>query len=385
LQIAVDEEKMTPSLTVRKEELQEFVANLLIAAKGSSEDAEIVSESLVWADLRGRHEHGVSFLLPTLIRMLVRSLIHSPATMKWTKTAPATYQLDAGHGFGQVAGCLAMEKAISLASTQGIGLVAVRQSNHYGAAAYYSARAAEAGCIGFTCTNSFPRVAPFGGSQPLLGTNPLAFACPTASGSPVLVDFATAALAGLSIRKMSENGGQLPPGVALDADGQPTTNPSAVAKGCLLPAAGPKGFGLGLMVEIFSGLLTGAAMGREIGSFFNTWDRPANLGHVFIAIHIDHFMPIGAFTDRLQTLLGWIVDCPSQHGAEPVRFPGELRSRYAALYERSGIPLEIRAVQVLDQLADELTVRRLCECRLPHTLERPTRSSTHVDNDIARP
>ena len=355
---------MTALITLRKEELKEFVVNLLLATECSSEDAEIVSDSLVWTDLRGRHEHGTSFLLPNLIQRLAHGLIRSPATMRWTRTAPAAYRLDAGHGLGQVAGCLAMDKAISLSRTHGIGLVAVRQSNHYGAAAYYSARAAEVGCIGFTCTNSIPKVAPFGGRRAVLGTNPLAFACPTASGIPILVDFSTAAIAGLTIQKMLEEGGQLPAGTALDADGQPTTDPSAAAKGCLLPAAGPKGFGLGLMVEILSGLLTGAAMGREVGSFFHTWDRPANLGHLFIAIHIDHFMPRRAFLDRLQTLLNWVADCPRQHGAEPVRFPGELRGQYAALYERNGIPLEERAVRLLNRLADDFKVKRLAEDEL---------------------
>jgi LDH2 family malate/lactate/ureidoglycolate dehydrogenase len=356
---------MTVPITISKEELKEFAVKLLLAAKCSSEDAETVSESLVWADLRGRDEYGVSTRLPNLVQRLVRGLIHSPAAMSWMPTAPAAYVLDAGHGFGQVAGRLAMDKAIELSQNQGIGLVAVRQSNHFGAASHYCARAAEAGCIGLTCTNAFPKVAPFGGRRPVLGTNPLAFGCPTASGVPVLVDVSTAAYAGSSLRKSSAAGGRLPPGVALDANGQPTTEPSAAAEGCLLPAAGPKGFSLALMVEILSGILTGAAMGREVGSLFYTWDRPVNVGHLFIAIHIEHFMPRMVFEDRLKTLLGWVAECPRQHETEAIRFPGELRGQYAALYERDGIPLEEKAVQLLNRLADEFKVRRLAEDQSP--------------------
>jgi len=355
------ERRMTPSITVRKEELKEFAASLLVAAKCPPEEAEIVSESLVWADLRGRDEYGVSTRLPNLVERLVRGLIHSPAAMSWMPIAPATYVLDAGHGFGQVAARLAMDKAITLSQNQGIGLVAVRQSNHFGAASYYCARATEAGCIGFACTNAFPKVAPFGGRRPILGTNPLAFGCPTASGVPVLVDLSTAAYAGSSLRKTSAALGQLPLEVALDAHGQPTTDPRAAAAGCLLPAAGPKGFGLGLMVEILSGILTGAAMGQEVGSLFYTWDRPVNVGHLFMAIHIEHFMPRMDFVGRLTTLLGWIAECPRREQAEAIRFPGELRGQYAALYEREGIPLEAKAVQVLNQLADEFKVGRLAE------------------------
>ena len=349
------------SIILRKEELKDFAFRLLLAAKCSSEDAEIVSESLVWADLRGRDEYGVSTRLPNMMQRLVRGLIHSPAVMTWTPIAPAAYLLDAGHGFGQVAARLAMDKAIDLCQSQGIGLVAVRHSNHFGTASYYCSRAAEAGCIGFTCTNAFPKVAPFGGIRPVLGTNPLAFGCPTASGIPVLVDLSTAAYAGSSLRKTSTARGQLPPGVALDANGQPTTQPEAAAQGCLLPAAGPKGFGLALMVEILSGLLTGAAMGREVGSLFYTWDRPVNIGHLFMAMHIDHFLPKEVFLGRLQTLLGWVAECPRRHDPEAIRFPGELRGHYAALHERNGIPFEERAVQALNRLADEFNVRPLVE------------------------
>lgn len=355
---------MSASITLAKEELKEFVVQLLIAAKSSSEDAEIVSESLVWADLRGRDEYGASTRLPNMIQRLLRGLIHSPSVMTWTPIAPSAYLLDAGHGFGQVAARLAMDKAIDLCQNQGIGLVAVQHSNHFGAASYYCARAAEAGCIGFTFTNAFPKVAPFGGSRPVLGTNPLAFGCPTALGVPVLVDLSTAAYAGSSLRKTSTAGGQLPPGVALDANGQPTTEPAAASQGCLLPAAGPKGFGLALMVEILSGLLTGAAIGREVGSLFFTWDRPVNIGHLFIAINIEHFMPKKVFLDRLQTLLGWVAECPRQHETEAIRFPGELRGQYATLYERNGIPLDERAVQALNRLADEFKVNRLAEAQL---------------------
>ena len=350
---------MLGSVTLTKTELKEFAVNLLIAAKSSSEDAEIVSESLIWADLRARHGYGMFVRLPILIRRLVRGLICSPAAMSWTPIAPAAQLLDAGSGFGQVAACLAMDKAIALSKTQGIGLVAVRHSNHYGAASYYCARAAEGGCIGFAFTNSVAQVAPFGGRKPVLGTNPLGFGCPTASGVPILVDFSTAAIAGSSAREMSATGGPLPTGAALDVDGRPTTDPSAVAEGCLLPAAGPKGFGLGLMVEILSGVLSGAAIGREVGSQLHTWDRPTNAGHLFIAIQIDGFLPRGLFIGRLQTLLGWIVECPRQNEAQPIRYPGQLRDQYAALYERHGIPVEEREVQLLNRLADEWNVRHL--------------------------
>ena len=200
--------------------------------------------------------------------------------MKWEAVAPAAYRLDAGHGFGHVAGRFAMDKAIKVSQTQGVGLVAVRHSNHYGTAAEYCAQAAEAGCIGLTCTNAFAKVAPFGGKRPVLGTNPLGFGCPTISGVPVLVDMSTAAFAGSSARKSSGAGGQLPPGVALDTDGQPTTDPSAIAKGCLLPAAGPKGYVIALLIcvaLIAANTAAAQTKWREVSAFKFDWNDHADV------------------------------------------------------------------------------------------------------------
>src|SRR5207253_334990 len=137
-----------------------------------------------------------------------------PAPMAWTAVAPAAHCLDAAYGFGHVAGRLGMTRALELAGAEGIGLVAVRRSLHYGAAGYYCALAADAGYLGFTCSNAFPKVAPFGGTRAVLGTNPLAFGCPTPWGAPLLVDLATSALAGSDVRTIHGADGRLPAGSA---------------------------------------------------------------------------------------------------------------------------------------------------------------------------
>jgi ureidoglycolate dehydrogenase (NAD+) len=336
---------------------RQFVYDMLVAAGSAKSDAEKVTEILLWSDLQGRHTNGI-VRLSILAERLSRGLINSPATMTWTPLAPAVYSLDAGHGFGQVSGSIAMVKAIELAKSQGIGLVVVRHSNHYGAASYYCNQAAEAGCFGMTCTNAFPKVAAFGGKVPVLGTNPIAFGCPTLHGVPILVDLSTSAISGAEVRsKVDKSSNKLPLGVALDKSGQPTDDPKVANTGCLLPAAGPKGFGLGLIVEILSGILSGAAMGREVGSLFHTWDRPVNVGHMFMSIEIERFMPRDTFLNRLDTLLDWIKSSPRQVESEPIRFPGEIHTQYIDRYTREGIPLAEETVVALEKLSEKFKVK----------------------------
>lgn len=337
-------------------EYQRFVNDILRTAGAAASDTKMVCEALLWSDLRAQHAQGIN-RLPMLVRRLQSRLILSPAAMAWSRLAPAVYHLNAGNGFGQIAGRFAMAKAVEIAASEGIGMAAVNHSNLYGAAGYFCNIAADAGCIGMTCTNAFAKVAPYGGTRPVFGTNPLAFGCPQSSGVPIIVDLSSSTLAGSSVRGMTATRSQLPTGTALDHNGKPTTDPEAASKGCLLPVAGPKGYGLALMVEIFCGILTGAAMGHEVGSMYNTWDRPVNTGHLFIAITIDRFQPKSAFLNRLDTLLGWIKATPMQENVDEILIPGEIRARYAEEYSRSGIPLPQQTSQDLEELARGLHVQ----------------------------
>lgn len=341
------------AVVIRKKELEHFSINLLKAAQVGDEDAKIVGEALVWSDLRARHLQGVS-RLPIFIKRVQSGLINSPAQLKWSRASSAAAMLDAGNAFGHVAGRAAMQRAVELAKSQGVGVVTVRQSNLYGAASYFCSMATEADCIGMSCTNAVPKVAPFGGVRPVFGTNPLAFGCPTSSGVPILIDLSTSAIAGSIARSIDETGMKLPEGVALDKNGKPTTNPKDLAEGTLLPAAGAKGFGLALMVELFCGILAGAAMSKEVGSMYNTWDKPVNTGHFFLVMDIAQLQPVHKFLDRVDTLLDWVKAAAPEGGH--IRYPGEIRGEYAAEYERNGIPLPDESVKPLTKLASELKV-----------------------------
>lgn len=336
-------------------DLKQFATEILTATGADREDAAAVADALLWADLRGRYPQGVS-RLPVFAKRVQRKLIVSPARMTFEQVAPAAFRLDAGNGFGHIAGRLAMAKAVSVAQEQGVGFVAVRNSNLYGAASYFCDLAVARACLSFTCTNAVAKVAPHGGRQALFGTNPLAFGCPTPSGDPILVDFSTSALSGSDTRARGETGNTLPPGAALDKDGNPTQNPSDVAAGALLPAAGPKGFGLALIVDILAGILSGAASGKEVGSMYNTWDKPVNAGHVFLAVDIERFVSLEEFSARINTLIHWLRENAPIDPATPVRYPGEMRAELARRFLAEGIPLPEQVTAQLSSLARELRI-----------------------------
>ena len=336
--------------------LVQFGRDLATAAGVPRREAEALAETLAWCDLRGHQTQGF-YLLPVLLKRLRLGLICSPSDMRWRRTAPSTGTLDARDGFGQIAGRLAMGHAIRLARETGAGIVAVKNSNHFGAAGYYAAQAAEQGLIGFSYSNSMPKVAPHGGRHRLLGTNPFAFSCPRRNAAPVVIDLATGASAGSLVSHARRMGQRLPDGIALDRAGHPTNDPNEVdGDGCLLPAAGAKGFCLGLLVEVLSGVLTGAAVAPNVGSLFRDLHRQTRCGHLMVALDIARFLPPEEFADRLEGLLTALGGVAPRDGFDGVRIPGDARVRCAEEQSRNGIPLPDYLIKALTDTARELGV-----------------------------
>ena len=346
----------TREARVHFERLVQFGQELAVAAGVPEQEAQALADTLVWCDIRGHQTQGV-YLLPILLKRLRLGLIASPSDMQWRQTATSTGTVDAKHGFGQIAGRLAMDHAIQLAREAGVGIVAVKNSNHFGAAGYYAARAAEQGFLGFWYSNSMPKVAPHGGRHRLLGTNPFAFSCPRRNGVPLVIDLATGASAGSLVSHARRLGRQLPDGIALDSEGNPTTDPNEVdGGGCLLPAAGPKGYCLGLLVEILSGVLTGAAVAPNVGSVFRDLDRQTRCGHLCVAVDIAPFLPPEEFADRLEGLLTALTAVAPRDGFESVSLPGDARSRCVEEQTRLGIAIPDYLVKSLTDAASELGV-----------------------------
>lgn len=337
------------------ERLLKFTNTLFCAAGVDATEAEILARVFLWSDLVGRYNHGLRRVTPYLKRF-EHGVIASPARLEYRETSVNTCVLDGGNGFGQYVGHVAMQRAVAMAGESGIGIVAVRNSNNYGVGAYYAQLAAENNQIGLALSNSFPKVAPHGGVEALLGTNPFSFAAPVSSGRSVLVDFSTGAAAGSTISRAKERGEPLPEGLALDPEGRPITDPAQVARGALLPFGGAKGYGLGLLVEILCGVLAGAGISREVGSMFQDFSGPGNHGHFLLALNIEKFMPLEVYFTRIERLVHMTREVKPQPGVARVRLPGEQRW---ALYEqqmREGVLVEEKTLEMLAELARKYAV-----------------------------
>ncbi|HEX3161924.1 MAG TPA: Ldh family oxidoreductase, partial [Pseudolabrys sp.] len=248
--------KLAAAEQVKPAELSRLASDVFEHCGIPRADADIGAEVALWAQLHGSDSHGIVHL-PLYVRGLLDRTIKAQPTFAMTRAMPACAVLDADHGLGLVASRRAIDLAIDIAKQLGLGAVAVRNSSHFGAAGYYADRAAEQGLIGLAFTNAMPAIAPTGGSEGLLGTNPIGAAFPIPGADPVIADMATAVVARSRIRHALAAGQKtIPEGWALDPSGRPTTDPAVAVKGSLLPIGGPKGYALSLMVEILCSALS---------------------------------------------------------------------------------------------------------------------------------
>jgi LDH2 family malate/lactate/ureidoglycolate dehydrogenase len=312
-----------------------FVRQLLLAHGLPAEDAATVATCLVNADLRGVDTHGV-MRLPIYLDRLRRGLINPRPVLAPQRITPAVALLDAQNAFGFVAGMRAMAEAITLAQAFGIGVVAVKRSTHFGMAASYVLKALEAGLIGLVFSNASRAMPPWGGREALLGTSPFAAGAP-AGDKAFLLDMSPAVAARGKIRRALKRGEKIPADYALDAEGRATTDPAAALKGVVLPIGGPKGSGLSMLMDIFGGVLSGAAFGGDVGDQYKD-DRPQNVGHFCIAMKPDLFVAYDEYLARMDTLIARVHACPPAEGFAEVMIAGEPELRHAAERRRRGIP-----------------------------------------------
>jgi LDH2 family malate/lactate/ureidoglycolate dehydrogenase len=320
-------------------DLERLGSRALFACGVPDADAALVAASLVDAELDGQAAHGLS-RLPFLLDRLDQGLINPQPRFEVVGARMAATTLDADNGLGPVAGARACDLATEGARTAGVGLVAVRRSNHLGALAFYLRRVTQMGVIGLAFSNTPPAMPPPGGTAPYLGSNPIAAGFPT-SADPVLVDMATTQVARGRILRAARMGQPIPEGWALDAEGEPTTDPAAAIAGSLLPLGGAKGFALALLVEVLSGVLSGAAVGPEVTGTFAASDRESNVGHCFLAIDPEALGE--GFTARMDSLA---ADLRRQGG----RMPGDRRHTERARRLAEG-------VEVPDGLVADLQAR----------------------------
>jgi len=342
------------------EQLVTLTARLAQAAGMRAEDAQIFADALVDADLHGVSTHGLS-RLNIYLKRIELGLIDPKAELRVDRQAEAILALDAGNGLGQVQAVKALEMLIPMAEKNGIAAAAIRNSQHFGALSYYCNRAAERGCVLLAMTNCEPAMSPAGGADAFFGTNPIAASFPTGKGFAIKIDLSTSAIARGNIIAAAKKNEPIPLGWALDADGQPTTDPERALVGTVLTMAGHKGYALALMVEMLSGVLSGAAIGSDIGSMYKNLDRKQDVGHFFCLLHINAFMDYAEFIRRVDETIDRLKAGKKMAGVDEILVPGERSSRIAKENKKNGVPLGSETWKELADWCRKLNVEMLPE------------------------
>ncbi len=317
-------------------------------------DAAVLAETLVTADLRGVHSHGL-MRVPEYVQKLRHGGVNPTGRPRVISDAAGALVVDGGNSMGQIAAFFGMRQAIERARTTGLAAAAVRGSNHCGAMAYYAMLALPEDMIGLATTNALPAMAPWGGAERILGINPLAVAIPAAAEPPLVLDIAFSGAAVGKIRVYAQKGLPIPDTWAFDADGRPTTDPLAALGGLLQPIGGYKGTGLALVMGILATLLSEASYGTELGSL-TAGPTPGQDGHFCLALKIAAFTDPARFTARVDGIIHQLRACRRAPGVERVYAPGELEAETEARYRADGIPLTAATLEGVIAAARELGV-----------------------------
>lgn len=333
--------------------LRDFATRCYVALGVPDADAALVADSLVQADLWGHASHGVlrTFWYATRLE----SGAMSPVTRPEVSGKGALLTMDGGDGVGQVVAKAAMVAAIEAAKAHGIGAVAVRNSGHFGTAMYFTRMAAREGCIGFLATNASPAMAPWGGLDKRLGTNPWSWAAPAGRHAPVMLDIANTAVARGKLYAAKARGEAIPEGWAMDAEGRVTTDAGLGIAGTILPMAGHKGYAIGFVTDMLSGVLSGSGFGTGVTGPYVPEGR-SGAGHLAIAIDIAATRPLADFEADMERLIEQVKSARPAPGASGIFYPGEIEALNEARHRVEGIDLPAAVIRDLSEGAARIGV-----------------------------
>lgn len=339
---------------VAEAELKRFCSGLLQKSGVARDEADIVTNNLVEADLRGVESHGV-VRLPIYIRRLQDGGTNRAPKVTISRDTPTTLVIDGDNGLGHLVGVRAMEALIDKArSGKCCAFAAVRNSNHFGAAAYYGEMAAKHGMIGFAFTiGAINHMTPWGGAEAVLGNNPFAIVMPTPEPFPYVLDMACSVAARGKIIVAAKEGRTIPIDWATDENGTPTTDAAAALAGFVLPVGGPKGYALTLTVGLLSTMLSGAAFGRDVGDLYEKTTEAQDSGHLFGVLPVDLFDTTENYMRRFAKAIADVKGVRKAPGVDRVYLPGE-REYLSSLQKRQkGIPLGPILARELQDLGRE--------------------------------
>jgi L-2-hydroxycarboxylate dehydrogenase (NAD+) len=349
---------MTSDRRFSADTLRRFIAAALVAHGLPQADADTVAELMVEADLLGGDGHGI-FRLPRYLARLDAGGFNPVPQIRIDRRQGAMALIDGDNAMGHLVMKRCADLAVEIASEQGIGWVGAHHSNHAGAAGVYAMMPLKSDMIGiYVAVGSANHMAPWGGIELLLSTNPIAVAIPGQT-MPVLLDMATTTAAYGKVKLAAQRGEMMPEGWMIDALGQALTDPAKAAGGSLLPIGGPKGFGLALVFGLLAGTLNGAAFGRDVIDFNADDSSPTNTGQFILALDVKAFGDVAAFKERVDVIRAEMKSSPLRPGFDAIRLPGE--RALAMRQERSdlGVPVGDRLLADLDRIAQKLGIAPL--------------------------
>lgn len=333
-------------------ELTDFCRQVLVKVGVPEADATITTDVIMQAERFGVSSHGL-VRLPHYVSRIQAGSINVNPKLRVVKQDHGAALIDGDNGLGHVVSHFAMKKAIELAK-ETPSFVGVRHSSHFGIAGYYALMAAKEGMIGFSFTNADVILAPYGGREPRLGSNPFAVAIPTAGLHPILLDISTSSVSLGKIIVARARGESINPEWAIDSNGNPTTNPNEAR--ILLPFGGHKGYGLALFVEVLCSILTGTPFGVHIPAMYGDLTVPRNLGHLFGALRADSFVSLDEFETRAQELAEDMRQTKPAPGFKEVLVPGDIEFRTQARTDREGIEVDASLTELLKEVGGKAGV-----------------------------
>ncbi|KAK4207298.1 malate dehydrogenase [Rhypophila decipiens] len=349
-----------PPILVSSTAATKFTTSLLTASSVPPHSAQTIADALVLADLRGVESHGIN-RLPSYLARLRAGILSPTAEPTLTQTTLVVAQIDGQNAFGFLSAQLGIDTAISMARTYGIGMVSVKHSNHFGMSAWIVQRAVDQGMMSLVFTNSSPALPVWGGMKPLMGVSPIACGAPGGKeGRPFILDMAPSVAARGKVYKALRRGERIPTDWGLDKHGRTTDDPAEVLDGgVMLPIGGPKGSGLAIMMDVFSGVLSGSAFAGGVTGPYDL-SKEGNVGHFFVVVKPDLFMSLDEFRARMDVLYKTVVESELRMaGVDRIYFPGEIELDREAERRKSGIPYSTEEIETLNKEADRLGVAHI--------------------------
>ena len=328
---------MADQTRIDADRLIDFATAVYESAGMPSEDARLIADTLVQADLWGHQSHGV-LRLGWYLDRLRNNVMRSTPRIEQLINAGAMGLIDGHDSVGQVVTMHATKQAIGRAKAHGVGVVGVRNSNHFGTCMYYTLTGAREDCVMVLTSNGGPAMAPWGGRKKIIGTNPWSVAAPVGSRAPFVVDMANTGVARGKIYLARNKRLPIPLGWAINAAGEPTTDPQEAIDGIILPMAEHKGYAIAAMVDVLSGVLTGSGFLSAVHSPYKTAEK-SNCGHLMIAMNIEAFQPLAQFNARMEQFADEIKAVPTAKGFDEVFYPGEIEFNNDRKHRKEGIQL----------------------------------------------